>query len=476
MTVLTPHRLAKPALPHGFRVELSDDTKVCDGGRLLLGTSSGVVLRLRPHAVERLRGRALVVSDATSATLARALLVRGLADPAWSDDSSRRDLSDLTVVVPVRDRPRQLDRLLATVPAGVPVMVVDDGSTDPSSVAAVATEHGAGLLRHDRSRGPSEARNAGIRSATTELVALIDSDVLLEPGTLTTLRRHLDDPAVAVVGPRVLSTEQRPTGWIARYEAARSSLDLGPRPARVAPGTRVSYLPSAALLVRRAALGDGFDGSMQVAEDVDLIWRLTTSGHEVRYAPEAVVRHEHRIDVRDWMNRKVFYGSGAQLLAERHGALVAPMRLSASSALAVAAVLAQRPWSAPVAVTALAAGGTRSAYRLRSVDHPVRTAVALTAMTGAGALWQTASSLTRHHWPAAVAAALVSQRARRAVIVAAVAEAVADHRRVRPDLDLARYAVAHRLDDLAYGWGLWAGAWRARSARALLPSLHERKL
>ena len=274
----------------------------------------------------------------------------------------------------------------------------------------------------------------------------------------------------------MLSTEQRPTGWIARYEAARSSLDLGPRPARVAPGTRVSYLPSAALLVRRAALGDGFDGSMQVAEDVDLIWRLTTSGHEVRYAPEAVVRHEHRIDVRDWMNRKVFYGSGAQLLAERHGALVAPMRLSASSALAVAAVLAQRPWSAPVAVTALAAGGTRSAYRLRSVDHPVRTAVALTAMTGAGALWQTASSLTRHHWPAAVAAALVSQRARRAVIVAAVAEAVADHRRVRPDLDLARYAVAHRLDDLAYGWGLWAGAWRARSARALLPSLHERKL
>jgi hypothetical protein len=33
-----------------------------------------------------------------------------------------------------------------------------------------------------------------------------------------------------------------------------------------------------------------------------------------------------------------------------------------------------------------------------------------------------------------------------------------------------RFAVARRLEDLAYGSGLWIGAVRARDARALLPA------
>jgi mycofactocin glycosyltransferase len=63
-------------------------------------------------------------------------------------------------------------------------------------------------------------------------------------------------------------------------------------------------------------------------------------------------------------------------------------------------------------------------------------------------LWQTAAALTRHYWPAAPAVALVSRRARRALVAAAVGEAVADWR-IRPDLDPVRYLVAHRLDDAA---------------------------
>ena len=86
------------------------------------------------------------------------------------------------------------------------------------------------------------------------------------------------------------------------------------------------------------------------------------------------------------------------------------------------------------------------------------------------ALLQAASALTRHYWPLAVAAASVSVRARRALVTAAVADAALDWRRVRPDLDPLRFLVARRLDDLAYGTGLWAGALRAREPRALTPA------
>ena len=168
-------------------------------------------------------------------------------------------------------------------------LVVDDGSADPGPTRAVAAEFGARLLRHQVSRGPAAARNTGLARVRTELVAFLDSDVVPVPGWLGLLRRHLDDPAVGVVGPRVLGGVPQPgDGWLCRYEAARSSLDLGPRPAPVQPLGRVAYLPSAALLARRSALlPGGPDGTpappgststMPVAEDVDLVWRLHEAG------------------------------------------------------------------------------------------------------------------------------------------------------------------------------------------------------
>jgi mycofactocin glycosyltransferase len=55
------------------------------------------------------------------------------------------------------------------------------------------------------------------------------------------------------------------------------------------------------------------------------------------------------------------------------------------------------------------------------------------------------------------------------VIVAAVADAVIEYRRTRPKLDPIRFGFARRLDDLAYGAGVWLSAVRGRSAAALLP-------
>ena len=378
-------------------------------------------------------------------------------------------------MVPVRDRPRQLARLLSALPASLPVLVVDDGSADPGPTRAVAAEFGARLLRHQVSRGPAAARNTGLARVRTDLVAFLDSDVVPVPGWLGLLRRHLDDPAVGVVGPRVLGGVPRPgDGWLCRYEAARSSLDLGPRPAPVQPLGRVAYLPSAALLARRSALllggTPGFDATMPVAEDVDLVWRVHEAGWRVRYEPAAAVRHDHRTTLGPWLRRKAFYGTGAALLADRHGTDVAPLVLNPWTAVLTGAVLAQRRWSLPLAATVCVGVTAAVARKLRSADHPVRTAASLTALGAVSSLQQAGSALTRHYWPVAVLAATRSPRARRALLVAALADGLLDHRRVRPDLDPVRYVVARRLDDLAYGTGLWAGAARARSPRALVPA------
>jgi hypothetical protein len=142
---------------------------------------------------------------------------------------------------------------------------------------------------------------------------------------------HLTDPRL--VAPRIVALPGGRDRWVGRYEAAVSALDMGERPAAVRPLLAVSYVPSAALLARRTALGAGFDESMRVAEDVDLIWRLAAAGWRVRYEPGAAVAHEHPAGTGEWLRRRAFYGTGAALLAGRHGSAVAPVVISPSTAV-----------------------------------------------------------------------------------------------------------------------------------------------
>lgn len=473
---LTEEGVAPPtrdALPAGFAVRLSARARVCDHGRSLVGGTAGSVLYLAPAAAGLVERQPIVAAGDVAARVARLLLDRGFADPCWPHPAGPDHLvRDVTVVVPVRDRPAALDRLLAALPDGVPVVVVDDGSHDPSAVAAVASGYGALLVSHQRNRGPAAARNTGLRHVGTPYVAFCDSDVEPEPGWLGTLRRHLDDPAVALVAPRVLGPAPRAgDSWVERYEQARSSLDLGTQPAAVRVQGAVSYLPSACLLARIDALGAGFDEGMRVGEDVDLVWRLLEAGWRVRYEPAAEVRHQHRSRFGDWWWRKAFYGTSAAPLAARHRGAVAPMVVSPWSAVFASALLAQRRWSLPVALGAAVVATAGVTRKLGRSERPVRAAAVLTLEGVVATCWQTASALTRHYWPVAAAVAVRSPRARRALVVAAVAEGLADHWRTRPRLDPVRYVAAHRLDDLAYGAGLWWGAVRQRSVRALLPEL-----
>jgi hypothetical protein len=210
---------------------------------------------------------------------------------------------------------------------------------------------------------------------------------------------------------------------------------------------------------------------MRVAEDVDLVWRLTGAGWRVRYEPGAAVAHAHPVAPGEWLRRRAFYGTGAALLAARHGSAVAPVVLSPRTALAWALVAAGRR-GRPVAAGLLVVDIARLARRLANPGGtpPVPIAAALVLRGSAAAGVTLARSVTRHHWPLALVAALASRRIRRWVITAAVADAGLAWWPYRREVGVARFAVARRLEDLAYGAGLWAGAWRARDPRALRPA------
>ncbi|MDH4176063.1 MAG: glycosyltransferase [Thermoleophilia bacterium] len=89
----------------------------------------------------------------------------------------------LTVIVPATDEPATLPRCLAA---------IDVAQAPPEEVIVVREPVGA---------GPAEARNAGASTATGDVLAFVDSDVLVHADAFDRIRRALaDERLVAVFG------------------------------------------------------------------------------------------------------------------------------------------------------------------------------------------------------------------------------------------------------------------------------------
>src|SRR5690242_19414659 len=360
-----PRDRAAAALPAGFGVALDPGTKLLDPVTLF-GGAPARALRLSGAGRTALAElRAGPVRSAAAGRLARKLTDAGLAHPRPPELASR---PDVTVLIPVRDRAVLLDRCLSALGHGYPVVVVDDGSQDPGAVADVAAAHGAAEARRPVNGGPGAARNTGLLGVTTELVAFLDSDCVPEPGWIERLAAHLADPAVAAAAPRMVAVPAGP-GWAGRYTTAACCLDLGGAEARVVPGTRVPYVPTAALVVRRAALagdagaGGVFDPALRWGEDVDLVWRLHAAGWRIRYEPAARVSHHEPDGWTALLARRFRYGTSAAPLALRHPGQVPPLVLHPWPTLTVAGLLAGSPAMAGLSFTSSVLAMRRTVHR-----------------------------------------------------------------------------------------------------------------
>src|SRR5215471_21848584 len=266
MRILRDHGSGGPAaelVPAGLRLRADPATRVVAGGSVLVGGSPVRVLRLTPAGTRQVSGwfsGTPVPSSGAARRLARRLLDAGIAHPDWGacDGSDGfPGMGDVTVVIPVRDRLEELDRCLAGLRDLPRVIVVDDASSDPAAIARIASPYGARVVHRAVNGGPGAARNTGLAAADTPLVAFLDSDCVPGPGWLDALLPHFTDPAVGAVAPRIVPHEAGRT-WLARYEGSSSTLDMGHRASIVRPGSRVPYVPGAALVVRKEAAGTGF--------------------------------------------------------------------------------------------------------------------------------------------------------------------------------------------------------------------------
>ena len=107
--------------------------------------------------------------------------------------------NEITVVLPCLNEADPLPAVLAAIPPGYRVLVVDNNSTD--GTAEVARRHGAEVVTETRP-GYGSAVHAGVSAARTAVVAVLDADGSLDPAELPGLVAELDRGADMVTGRR----------------------------------------------------------------------------------------------------------------------------------------------------------------------------------------------------------------------------------------------------------------------------------
>ncbi|MEY3353902.1 MAG: mycofactocin system glycosyltransferase [Actinomycetota bacterium] len=373
----------------------------------------------------------------------------------------------LTVVIPahVSDDAgiARLRRLVEELSVRCSVIVVDDASPQEVVVSGAAR-----VIRLDANRGPGAARNSGLEAVTTPFVAFVDSDVTECGSALPLLVATCSLDGVGLAAPRVAS---RPgVTRIARYEERFSPLDLGSEPGRVAPGSRISYVPSAMWVVRTEvakSLG-GFDAEMRVGEDVDFVWRLTRAGSMARYEPRAIVHHEPRPTLRALIRQRFSYGRSVGPLSVRHPSLLRPLKTSWHSlVLWVFFFAGLAPISALLGIYTFVG----LARRLRHLDHGVREAFRLVVRGHWSALSSIVRALRREWIPFTLLCFVAGGYLGGLAIAVFIIPSVASYLRGPKRLDPITFVVLRILDDASYGMGAVAACVRTRTIRPVVPDL-----
>jgi GT2 family glycosyltransferase len=194
----------------------------------------------------------------------------------------------------------------------VEVIVVDNASRDGSPEMVVAEFPEVKLIQTGENLGFAKANNIGIKQATGDCFALVNSDVLVHPECFQRLAGFLDaHPTVGLVGPKVLegngalqrTCRRFPTVWntVCRALALDAVLSSWPlfsgremRHWSHDEQAEIEVLSGCFWLARRGAVEQvgGLDERFFFyAEDVDWCRRFWDAGWKVMFVPAATATH-----------------------------------------------------------------------------------------------------------------------------------------------------------------------------------------
>jgi len=200
----------------------------------------------------------------------------------------------ISVITPCYNREKFIGQAVESVLAQTfpdfELIIVDDGSVDNSRDVVRKYVDDRVQLIVQENRGPSEARNAGLRSSRGKWVKFLDSDDLMEPDCL---RQQMENIGVSPPNSVVLGTAASldEVGNVLRIEkynilGSRAGAEVKLRVLVSGCGNGQFYI-----FPRTASVDvGGFNPNVTVYEDCDLIFLIFEHGYRFFLFDTPVVR------------------------------------------------------------------------------------------------------------------------------------------------------------------------------------------
>jgi len=185
-------------------------------------------------------------------------------------------------------------------------VVVDNGSSDRSSVLVREQYRGVTLIENGTNLGFGEGNNVGIRYALAQgahWVLLLNNDIVAAPDMLSEMMTvAVLDPRIGILAPKIYYHSLPDTFWYAGgnvnyWSGIVSHRGVGQKDRGQFDRIEdTKYITGCAMLIRRAVLEKVgmFDPIFYPAysEDADLSTRTLRAGHRLVYVPRAKLWHK----------------------------------------------------------------------------------------------------------------------------------------------------------------------------------------
>lgn len=199
------------------------------------------------------------------------------------------------------------------------VVIVDDGATDPESLAVLDDVDQRPHVRviHQANAGRFAARSVGLDAVTSDLVLLLDARVEVGPESLERIRRAVE------AGKEVWNYDVTPashdlpalfwTGitkvWWRDYFRHRATVAFGEADFdRFPKGTTAFLAPTRMLRAAAASFDSHFDNRALASDDTRLLRSIAREQH-INLSPEVMCRHHIKSGRGAWTRQCYYRGT-----------------------------------------------------------------------------------------------------------------------------------------------------------------------
>ncbi len=195
---------------------------------------------------------------------------------------------DVSVIIPTFNRSALVSRAIESVLAQTypvnEIIVVDDGSTDDTEQVIRKYENGVRYIRQENA-GVSAARNRGIKAATGEWIAFLDSDDEWLPNLVGTHEQALSNHPDCKWS---FCNFQFAGGSVQQSTTVEKAVSFKGVVGYFDALMRGIRFPTAGFLIHRSVFDivGKFNPGMRTGEDIDLCARIAMRYPRIAYSPE----------------------------------------------------------------------------------------------------------------------------------------------------------------------------------------------